>query len=86
MTMENQTAVRELLENANLKPRTKEMLLLRFGFYGTQETYAEIGTKFQISLERTRQIIARGLRDLRTYLIKVNKFKFEDFFEGGDPE
>lgn len=81
MTMENQTAVRELLEKTNLKPRTKEMILLRFGFYGTQETYAEIGAKFNICQERARQIIARGLRDLRVYFIKVNKFKFEDFFE-----
>ncbi|MDD6878691.1 MAG: sigma-70 family RNA polymerase sigma factor, partial [bacterium] len=58
--------VRKLLENCNLKPREIEILMLRFGFDdGKPMTLEEVGKKFNISRERTRQIESKALMKIR---------------------
>ena len=80
MTVENQVAMRDLLERAIKNQRTKEMLCLRFGFEGEEHTYASIAKIYGVCDTRVAQIIQRGLRDLRKFM-KANRFHFEDFFE-----
>ncbi|MBR3524025.1 MAG: sigma-70 family RNA polymerase sigma factor [Bacilli bacterium] len=55
--------VAKLLEN--LDPRTKEVIKMRFGFYGQRYTLEETGKRFNVTRERIRQIEAKGLRKLR---------------------
>src|SRR5690606_33340013 len=49
-----------------LKPREKEVLMLRFGLVGGREyTLEEVGRRFNVTRERIRQIEAKALRKLR---------------------
>ena len=59
-----QEDVAKLLEK--LDPRTREVIKMRFGFYGDQRfTLEETGQRFNVTRERIRQIEAKGLRKLR---------------------
>ena len=80
MTVENQVAIRDLLERAIQNQRTKEMLCLRFGFVGEEHTYKNIAKIYGIGDTRVAQIIQRGLRDLRKFM-KANRLHLSDFFE-----
>ena len=56
--------VRMLL--AKLKPKEREVLLLRFGLFdGTEWTLASIGRRFSLSREQVRRIETKALRKLR---------------------
>lgn len=56
-----------LLEKDFLKPKEKEILILRYGFNNNQKpmTLQEIGEKYNLTRERVRQIIAKSLRLIR---------------------
>ena len=46
--------------------RTREVIKMRFGFYGEHRyTLEEVGQRFNVTRERIRQIEAKGLRKLR---------------------
>ena len=61
-----QLEVRKLLEDCNLKPREIEVLMMRFGFDDKKPmTLKEVGKKFNITIERARQIEAQSLMKLR---------------------
>ena len=45
--------------------RTREVLKMRFGFYGKTYTLEEVGQVFGVTRERIRQVEAKGLRILR---------------------
>lgn len=65
----------ELLED--LKDREKEILILRFGLRdGQPRTLEEIGTLYNITRERIRQIEAKALRKLRN---PVRSKKIKDY-------
>lgn len=57
------------IENAiaKLKPRERQVLMLRFGLggVGDEMTLDEVGARFGVNRERIRQIEAKGLRALR---------------------
>ena len=57
-----------------LTEREKEVLLLRFGFYGEPWTLEEIGKKYHITRERVRQIESIALK-------KLNNTKRAKIFE-----
>lgn len=63
--------IKELLESKVLKPREKEVLLYRFGFYGRIYTLEEVGTVFNVTRERIRQLEGTALAKLR----KAKKMK-----------
>ena len=46
-----------MTESGELPLRNKNILLLRFGSTGNDMTLEEIGTKYQLTRERVRQII-----------------------------
>lgn len=48
-----------------LKPREKEILEMRFGFYTNQMTLEEVSNIFGVTRERIRQIENRAIRKLR---------------------
>lgn len=55
-----------VFENMSLNEREKDVIALRFGFYGNkQHNFEEIGNKYGKSRERIRQIEAKTLRKLR---------------------
>ena len=55
-----------VFENMSLNEREKDVIALRFGFYGNkQHNFEEIGNKYGKSGERIRQIEAKTLRKLR---------------------
>lgn len=59
-----ETAMAELLES--VKPREREILMLRYGFYdGVQKTLEEVGNVYGITRERVRQIENKTIRKLR---------------------
>lgn len=60
---ERKQAIQRIL--GNLKPRTAEMLEMRYGFNGEPMGLKEIGKHFKVSKERARQIITRALCDLK---------------------
>lgn len=57
----------EVLSNAlsKLNPREEEVLKLRYGFNGREETLEEVGSKLGVTRERVRQIEKTALRKLR---------------------
>lgn len=68
-----------------LTDREREILILRFGIQDKPLTYAQIGTKFNLSRERIRQIEAKALRKLR-YPKYSNRFRFTTKKEIADIE
>ncbi|MEB3324370.1 MAG: sigma factor-like helix-turn-helix DNA-binding protein, partial [Cyanobacteriota bacterium] len=64
---ERTASVWTLLENANLTPKEKTVVLLRFGLDGTHEwrTLADVARQLQCSREYCRQVVQRALRKLR---------------------
>ena len=58
-----------------LLPREEQVIRLRFGLQdGRCHTLEEVGTKFDVTRERIRQIEAKALRKLR-HPVRSNKFK-----------
>ena len=58
-----------------LLPREEQVIRLRFGLHdGRCHTLEEVGTKFEVTRERIRQIEAKALRKLR-HPVRSNKFK-----------
>ncbi len=55
--------VEELLKK--LKPREAEVLRLRYGLKGAEQTLEEIGTQLSVTRERIRQIESKSLEKLR---------------------
>ena len=55
--------VQELLKK--LKPREAEVLRLRYGLNGVEQTLEEIGTQLSVTRERIRQIESKSLEKLR---------------------
>ena len=58
---------RMLLERANLTPKERSVVMLRFGLDGTNEwrTLAEVARQLSCSREYCRQVVQRALRKLR---------------------
>ena len=50
---------------SNLKPREEEIIRLRYGFDGPEQTLEQVGNKFNITRERVRQIENKVIRKLR---------------------
>ena len=62
-----------IMNNANLSPREKEVLALRYGFVNDRlYVLEEIGKKYNLTRERIRQIEDSALRKIRLY-VKRNK-------------
>lgn len=59
--------LREVMAAAlrTLTPREEAVLKLRYGFNGPEQTLEQVGTRFNITRERIRQIEAKALRKLR---------------------
>ena len=58
-----------------LTPREEAVIRLRFGLHdGRCHTLEEVGTEFNVTRERIRQIEAKALRKLR-HPVRSNKFK-----------
>jgi len=58
-----------------LSPREEAVIRLRFGLHdGRCHTLEEVGTEFNVTRERIRQIEAKALRKLR-HPVRSNKFK-----------
>ncbi|MFY7696020.1 MAG: sigma-70 family RNA polymerase sigma factor [Cyanobium sp.] len=64
---ERTESVWTLLEKANLTPKEKTVVMLRFGLDGSSEwrTLAEVARQLQCSREYCRQVVQRALRKLR---------------------
>jgi RNA polymerase primary sigma factor len=64
---ERSAAVWHLLDKANLTPKERTVVMLRFGLDGTNEwrTLAEVARQIQCSREYCRQVVQRALRKLR---------------------
>jgi len=64
---ERSASVWTLLERANLTPRERSVVMLRFGLDGSQEwrTLAEVARQLACSREYCRQVVQRALRKLR---------------------
>ena len=59
----------------SLAPREEEVIRLRFGLKdGRCHTLEEVGSEFNVTRERIRQIEAKAIRKLR-HPIRSNKFK-----------
>ena len=60
-----------------LTPREEAVIRLRFGLYdGRCHTLEEVGSEFNVTRERIRQIEAKALRKLR-HPVRSNKFKYK---------
>ena len=57
--------VDELLNVPSLTDKEREIILLRFGFYGKPYTLEQVGKLYKVTRERVRQIEARALRKVR---------------------
>ena len=71
------TITNEDIDNVlkTLSPREEAVVRLRFGLHdGRCHTLEEVGTKFNVTRERIRQIEAKALRKLR-HPVRSNKFK-----------
>ena len=64
---ERTAAVWTLLDKANLTPKERTVVMLRFGLDGSHEwrTLAEVARQLQCSREYCRQVVQRALRKLR---------------------
>jgi RNA polymerase sigma factor (sigma-70 family) len=64
---ERSASVWTLLERANLTPKERTVVMLRFGLDGSQEwrTLAEVARQLECSREYCRQVVHRALRKLR---------------------
>ncbi len=64
---ERSDSVRTLLNQANLTPKERTIVILRFGLDGTNEwrTLAEVARQMSCSREYCRQVVQRALRKLR---------------------
>ena len=64
---ERTATVWTLLEQANLTPRERTVVMLRFGLDGSHEwrTLAEVARHLECSREYCRQVVQRALRKLR---------------------
>jgi RNA polymerase primary sigma factor len=64
---ERTASVWTLLEQSNLTPKERTVVMLRFGLDGTHEwrTLAEVARQLQCSREYCRQVVQRALRKLR---------------------
>jgi RNA polymerase sigma factor (sigma-70 family) len=64
---ERNASVWTLLETANLTPKEKTVVLLRFGLDGSHEwrTLADVARQLQCSREYCRQVVQRALRKLK---------------------
>jgi RNA polymerase sigma factor (sigma-70 family) len=64
---ERTASVWTLLEQANLTPKERTVVLLRFGLDGSHEwrTLAEVARQLSCSREYCRQVVQRALRKLR---------------------
>jgi len=64
---ERSASVWMLLERANLTPKERTVVMLRFGLDGTNEwrTLAEVARQLSCSREYCRQVVQRALRKLR---------------------
>ena len=64
---ERSASVWTLLERANLTPRERTVVMLRFGLDGSHEwrTLAEVARQLECSREYCRQVVHRALRKLR---------------------
>jgi DNA-directed RNA polymerase sigma subunit (sigma70/sigma32) len=56
-----------LLDRANLTPKERMVVMLRFGLDGSHEwrTLAEVARQLECSREYCRQVVQRALRKLR---------------------
>ena len=60
-----------------LTAREEAVIRLRFGLYdGRCHTLEEVGSEFNVTRERIRQIEAKALRKLR-HPVRSNKFKYK---------
>jgi RNA polymerase primary sigma factor len=57
----------KLLDNSNLTPKERTIVMLRFGLDGSHEwrTLAEVARQMNCSREYCRQVVQRALRKLR---------------------
>jgi DNA-directed RNA polymerase sigma subunit (sigma70/sigma32) len=64
---ERSAAVWTLLDQANLTPKERIVIMLRFGLDGSNEwrTLAEVARQLSCSREYCRQVVQRSLRKLR---------------------
>jgi RNA polymerase sigma factor (sigma-70 family) len=64
---ERTASVWTLLEQSNLTPKERTVVMLRFGLDGTHKwrTLAEVARQLQCSREYCRQVVQRALRKLR---------------------
>lgn len=56
---------KKIFDDSALKEREKEIIKLRYGFYGTVYNYEQIGKIIKLSKERIRQIEKQAIRKLR---------------------
>lgn len=64
--LELKEAVNKAIQSAQLTPRKRQILEMRFGLNGEEEhTYEEVAEVFGVTRERIRQIEASALRRLR---------------------
>lgn len=69
----------QLFEILDILPeRKKEIIKMRYGFYGTPMTLEEVGKKFGITREFVRQIEIDAIRRLRKYIFANTQFEADD--------
>ena len=72
-----------------LDDRQREVLKMRFGFYGKLYTLDEICKKYNVTRERIRQIEAKALRDIRRdkeLKSSIIAFQYSDGYENNELE
>jgi len=70
---ERSASVWTLLERANLTPKERTVVMLRFGLDGSHEwrTLAEVARQLECSREYCRQVVHRALRKLRKAGVEI---------------